>query len=175
MIKVGLCGWVEEREGNTLSPQSGPTTWTPEFSNVPIVPSQGTPWHNDTISKSSNSLTNPYIDPDASPSQSLTEGRSQNQDYSLINLSSLPTPISPSTSSNIASPFVSISIPTTPPASNLALTKVCPITLDLVQKAIAVVRRRRSVKAIETYEQVKFLVEFVDFLRSGRLKEGANY
>lgn len=46
-------------------------------------------------------------------------------------------------------------------------TKVLPDTLDLVQKAIAVVRRRRSVKAIETYEQVKFLVEFVEYLRSG--------
>jgi len=38
-------------------------------------------------------------------------------------------------------------------------------TLDLVEKAIVVIRRRRSVKAIETYEQVRFLVEFVEFLR----------
>lgn len=41
---------------------------------------------------------------------------------------------------------------------------VCRATLQLVEKAIAVVRRRRSLKAVETYEQVKFLVEFVEFL-----------
>jgi protein tyrosine phosphatase len=38
-------------------------------------------------------------------------------------------------------------------------------TLQMVERAIAVVRRRRSVKAVETYEQVKFLVDFVDYLR----------
>ena len=38
-------------------------------------------------------------------------------------------------------------------------------TLEQVEKAIGVVRRRRSLKAIETYEQVKFLVGFVDYLR----------
>ncbi|KZS98570.1 phosphatases II, partial [Sistotremastrum niveocremeum HHB9708] len=38
-------------------------------------------------------------------------------------------------------------------------------TLELVEKAILVVRRRRSVKAIETYEQVRFLVDYVEFLR----------
>lgn len=34
----------------------------------------------------------------------------------------------------------------------------------LVERLISVVRRRRSLKAIETYEQVKFLVEYVEFL-----------
>lgn len=38
-------------------------------------------------------------------------------------------------------------------------------TLQLVERVIGVVRRRRSVKAVETYEQVKFLVEYVDYLR----------
>lgn len=38
-------------------------------------------------------------------------------------------------------------------------------TLQLVERVIGVVRRRRSLKAIETYEQVKFLVEYVEFLR----------
>ncbi|KAI0029718.1 protein-tyrosine phosphatase-like protein [Vararia minispora EC-137] len=42
-------------------------------------------------------------------------------------------------------------------------------TLGLVERAIGVMRRRRSLKAIETYEQVRFLVEYVEFLRS---KEG---
>lgn len=38
--------------------------------------------------------------------------------------------------------------------------------LHLVEKVIRLVRRRRSIKAIETYEQVKFLVDFVEFLRN---------
>jgi len=38
-------------------------------------------------------------------------------------------------------------------------------TLEQVEKAIDIVRRRRSLKAIETYEQVKFLVGYVDYLR----------
>lgn len=38
-------------------------------------------------------------------------------------------------------------------------------TMRLVERLIAVVRRRRSPKAIETYEQVKFLVDFVGYLR----------
>ncbi|KAH7888379.1 phosphatases II [Phlebopus sp. FC_14] len=42
-------------------------------------------------------------------------------------------------------------------------------TLQLVERVIGVVRRRRSAKAIETLEQVQFLVEYVDYLRaSGR-------
>lgn len=38
-------------------------------------------------------------------------------------------------------------------------------TLQLVERVIGVVRRRRSVKAIETFEQVLFLVEFAEYLR----------
>lgn len=38
-------------------------------------------------------------------------------------------------------------------------------TLQLVERMIDSLRRRRSVKAIETYEQVKFLVDYVEFLR----------
>jgi protein-tyrosine phosphatase len=41
-------------------------------------------------------------------------------------------------------------------------------TLQLVECAITVVRRRRSVKAVETLEQVRFLTEYVDYLRGGR-------
>ncbi|TFK44589.1 protein-tyrosine phosphatase-like protein [Crucibulum laeve] len=37
-------------------------------------------------------------------------------------------------------------------------------TVQFVEKAIALVRKRRSVKAVETYEQVKFLVDFVEHL-----------
>ncbi|KAJ3975192.1 hypothetical protein EV361DRAFT_538575 [Lentinula raphanica] len=39
-------------------------------------------------------------------------------------------------------------------------------TLELVERVIAVVRRRRSMKAIETYEQVQFLVDFIEYLKS---------
>lgn len=40
-------------------------------------------------------------------------------------------------------------------------------TIRFVERVIAVVRRRRSMKAVETYEQVKFLVDFVEYLRKG--------
>ncbi|KAF8580005.1 hypothetical protein K439DRAFT_1654413 [Ramaria rubella] len=43
-------------------------------------------------------------------------------------------------------------------------------TVELVERAITVVRRRRSVKAIETYEQVHFLVEFVEHLKLAGIK-----
>ena len=39
-------------------------------------------------------------------------------------------------------------------------------TISFVTAVIALVRRRRSKKAIETYEQVKFLFEYVEHLRS---------
>jgi protein-tyrosine phosphatase len=38
-------------------------------------------------------------------------------------------------------------------------------TVRFVEKIIAVVRKRRSMKAVETYEQVSFLVDFVEYLR----------
>ncbi|KAN0111489.1 phosphatases II [Russula decolorans] len=41
-------------------------------------------------------------------------------------------------------------------------------TLEQVVRAIGIVRRRRSLKAIETYEQVKFLVGYVDYLGGNR-------
>ncbi|KAG1870555.1 hypothetical protein C8R48DRAFT_670894 [Suillus tomentosus] len=44
--------------------------------------------------------------------------------------------------------------------------------LQLVERAITVVRRRRSVKAIETLKQVRFLTEYADFLREGVGRHG---
>lgn len=41
-------------------------------------------------------------------------------------------------------------------------------TLEQVERVIGIVRRRRSLKAIETYEQVKFLVGYVDYLGGNR-------
>ncbi|KAL1743076.1 protein-tyrosine phosphatase-like protein [Schizophyllum fasciatum] len=45
---------------------------------------------------------------------------------------------------------------------------VDPATVALVERAIFLLRRRRSIKAIETYEQVRFLVEYVEYLRGER-------
>jgi hypothetical protein len=39
-------------------------------------------------------------------------------------------------------------------------------TIDFIRSVIALVRRRRSMKAIETYEQVEFLVDYVEHLRN---------
>jgi hypothetical protein len=39
-------------------------------------------------------------------------------------------------------------------------------TIQMIERVISVVRKRRSVKAIESFEQVLFLVEFVEYLRS---------
>jgi len=39
--------------------------------------------------------------------------------------------------------------------------------LMYVERVIGFVRRRRSMKAIETYEQVKFLVDYVNYLQHG--------
>lgn len=38
--------------------------------------------------------------------------------------------------------------------------------LAYVEKVVSFVRRRRSPKAIETFEQVKFLLEYVQFLQT---------
>lgn len=40
-------------------------------------------------------------------------------------------------------------------------------TVRLVATAIQVIRNRRNIKAIETYEQVRFLVAFVQYLAAG--------
>ncbi|CAA7259261.1 unnamed protein product [Cyclocybe aegerita] len=40
-----------------------------------------------------------------------------------------------------------------------------PESVAFVERVIGLVRRRRSLKAVETYEQVKFLVDYVDHLR----------
>jgi protein-tyrosine phosphatase len=38
--------------------------------------------------------------------------------------------------------------------------------LLLVERAVALVRRRRSVTAVESYEQVRFLLKYVEYLRA---------
>ncbi|KAH8093926.1 phosphatases II [Cristinia sonorae] len=55
----------------------------------------------------------------------------------------------------------------------LSLTPVKSDTLLLVQRLLAVVRKQRSPKAIETFEQVKFLTDFVEHLRKSARKRTA--
>ncbi|KAJ7668402.1 protein-tyrosine phosphatase-like protein [Mycena polygramma] len=43
--------------------------------------------------------------------------------------------------------------------------------VELVERVIGIARRRRSIKAVETYEQVQFLVDFVEYLRNKRVAE----
>lgn len=48
-----------------------------------------------------------------------------------------------------------------PPAN---VPRVCRGTLQLIERVLTVIRRRRSLKAVETYEQVRFLVEYIEYL-----------
>ncbi|KAI3615277.1 hypothetical protein WG66_003611 [Moniliophthora roreri] len=50
------------------------------------------------------------------------------------------------------------------PPSESDTTKPNLSTLRLVEKVVSVIRRRRGAKAVETYEQAKFLVDYVQFL-----------
>lgn len=54
--------------------------------------------------------------------------------------------------------------PSTTDAATIAVPRVCRATVQLVERVITVVRRRRSLKAVETYEQVRFLVDFIEYL-----------
>ncbi|KAH9485294.1 hypothetical protein JR316_0002202 [Psilocybe cubensis] len=56
---------------------------------------------------------------------------------------------------------------TIPPQSEHGLGNSSQQVLSFVETAINIVRERRSLKAIETYEQVKFLVDYVEFLWYG--------
>lgn len=51
-------------------------------------------------------------------------------------------------------------LPTFPPAAIVRKD-----TLQLLERVISFIRRRRSLKAVETFEQVRFLVEYVEYLR----------
>jgi protein-tyrosine phosphatase len=64
-------------------------------------------------------------------------------------------------------------MPCTAPSGHLDfVTPVRKDTVRFVEKIITVVRKRRSMKAVETYEQVSFLVDFVEYLRR-RTGDGA--
>ncbi|KAG8720782.1 hypothetical protein FRC08_018241 [Ceratobasidium sp. 394] len=60
---------------------------------------------------------------------------------------------------------------TQPPAEHLMRgRRVAGDTLELLERVVYVIRRQRSVKAIETYEQVRFLLEFIEHLRHADAK-----
>lgn len=44
-------------------------------------------------------------------------------------------------------------------------------TFQLIQRVVTTIRRRRSVKAIETYEQARFLIDFAELLREAQGSE----
>ncbi|EJD03254.1 phosphatases II [Fomitiporia mediterranea MF3/22] len=75
-----------------------------------------------------------------------------------------PLRIQTCNNSNTQLPTPSPSPSPTVPLANVP--RVCRATVQLLERALLVMRRRRSLKAIETYEQVRFLVDFIEFLDS---------
>ncbi|CAE6511005.1 unnamed protein product [Rhizoctonia solani] len=53
----------------------------------------------------------------------------------------------------------------TPPEHMMYERKVPRGSMELLERVVYIIRRQRSVKAIETYEQVRFLLEFIEYLR----------
>ncbi|EUC64114.1 DSPc domain protein [Rhizoctonia solani AG-3 Rhs1AP] len=53
----------------------------------------------------------------------------------------------------------------TPPEYLMHERKVPRDSVELLERVVYIIRRQRSVKAIETYEQVRFLLEFIEYLR----------
>ena len=59
------------------------------------------------------------------------------------------------------------------PSVHKPVPRVCRATIQLVENVISVLRQRRSLKAIETYEQVRFLVDYIEYLDSKASKEAS--
>jgi len=140
MLKMGLCGWIRRMD---FPPLEHPfqsffnnNTNTPEVSPDPVNGNA------DTIAAHPNGVSS------APP---------LHQNGSTVNYSNTT---SDSNQPRGSSPEKRPNLTPHP----LALVRLD--TMDLVERAIRVVRRRRSVKAIETFEQVHFLVQFVEFLRN---------
>jgi protein tyrosine phosphatase len=57
-----------------------------------------------------------------------------------------------------------------PPESLMRERKVPRDSMELLERVVYIIRRQRSVKAIETYEQVRFLLEFIEYLRDLDMK-----
>ncbi len=79
---------------------------------------------------------------------------------------SAPSPllgVPPLSKPYLSTPHLSTPPLRTPPPSS---TTTRASTIAFVERVVALVRRRRSAKAIETYEQVRFIVEYVEYLQS---------
>lgn len=64
-------------------------------------------------------------------------------------------------------------LPITEPQAAETTLPVRKETMQLIERVITVVRRRRSPKAVETYEQVRFLVDFGEYQRRAMQVDGA--
>lgn len=58
--------------------------------------------------------------------------------------------------------------PGAPAPGTLPVPRVCRATVQLLQNVLLVVRRRRNLKAVETYEQVRFIVDYIEYLDNKR-------
>ena len=88
--------------------------------------------------------------------------------------SSCPLAMGRSSSSSNVAPSTSSLAPTTTSKETDAASKVSippelehQIVMSTVERVIAMIRARRGLKAIESFEQVQFLVEYVRWLRAG--------
>ncbi|CUA66715.1 hypothetical protein RSOLAG22IIIB_00162 [Rhizoctonia solani] len=66
---------------------------------------------------------------------------------------------------NVREPVIRDPMTQTPPEDLMRERKVPRDSLELLERAVYIIRRQRSVKAIETYEQVRFLLEFIEYMR----------
>ena len=162
MLKMGLCGWVQEPQlhGNAATNGMDP----PQPLSVKPVKTPG--------EVSFQSIVNgqtPSPPPAPAPAPISRDHHSDLPHPATVddNLRPLTPPDTPLLSASSEAPAPA---PAPSPIPSPTPTPTLPIqwnTVDLVERVVRVVRWRRSVKAIETYEQVRFLVEFVEFLRGG--------
>ncbi|KAG8715629.1 hypothetical protein FRC11_002181 [Ceratobasidium sp. 423] len=66
---------------------------------------------------------------------------------------------------NVREPVIRDPTTQTPPEYLMRERKVPRDNMELLERVVYIIRRQRSVKAIETYEQVRFLLEFIEYLR----------
>ncbi|KAH7339744.1 hypothetical protein B0J17DRAFT_373194 [Rhizoctonia solani] len=66
---------------------------------------------------------------------------------------------------NVREPVIRDPTTQTPPEHLMHERKVPRDSLELLERVVYIIRRQRSVKAIETYEQVRFLLEFIEYLK----------
>ena len=168
MLKMGLCGWATQEAQLQLHNQHVPMNGVmgppqPQPQPQPQVKTPADGFFQGINGQTSSSAPVPISSDHSAPSAlshhpATTDGNSPRA-------RALPRPhlTRPGT------PPLSIPSSTAPASAPAPASPIQWNTVDLVERVVRVVRWRRSVKAIETYEQVRFLVEFVEFLRGGCL------